>query len=75
MRTAARRYRLLGCEPYAYRFGVYDRRWQSLRAGLEKDWQPYLDGKVDFSHALAKLVADCPAPKEEAPKKPEAPPQ
>lgn len=61
-------------QPYAYRFGVYDRGWQSLRAGLERDWQPYLDGKVDFSHALAKLVADCPAPKEDAPKKPEAKP-
>jgi hypothetical protein len=59
-------------KPYAYRFGVYDRRWQTLRAGLERDWQPYLDGKVDFSHALAKLVADCPAPKVEAPKKPGA---
>jgi len=28
---------------------------------------------VDFSHALAKLVADCSTPKEEAPKKPAAP--
>jgi hypothetical protein len=60
-------------KPYAYRAGVYDRGWQTLRAGLEKDWQPYLDGKVDFSHALARLVADCPAPKEETPKKPAAP--
>ncbi|MFL6263580.1 MAG: hypothetical protein ACJ76Y_28125 [Thermoanaerobaculia bacterium] len=59
-------------QPYAYRFGVYDRGWQTIRAGLERDWQPYLDGKVDFPHALAKLVADCPAPKEEPPKKPEA---
>jgi hypothetical protein len=51
-------------KPYAYRFGVYDRRWQTLRAGLEKDWQPYLDGKVGFDQALAKLVADCPGIKE-----------
>ena len=60
-------------QPYAYRFGVYDRGWKTIRAGLERDWQPYLDGKVDFSHALAKLVADCPAPKEETPKKPVSP--
>jgi hypothetical protein len=60
-------------QPYAYRSGVYDRGWQTLRAGLERDWQPYLDGKVDFSHALAKLVADCSTPKEVPPKKPEAP--
>jgi hypothetical protein len=32
-----------GYQPYAYRFGVYDRGWQPLRAGLERDWQPYLD--------------------------------
>jgi hypothetical protein len=61
-----------GYQPYAYRFGVYDRGWQTIRAGLERDWQPYLDGKTDFAHALAKLVADCPAPKEEPPKKPGA---
>lgn len=59
-------------QPYAYRFGVYDQGWQPIRAGLERDWQPYLDGKVDFPHALAKLVADCSTPKEEAPKKPGA---
>lgn len=56
-------------KPYAYRFGVYDRGWQLLRAGLERDWQPYLDGKMEFPQALAKLVADC-STKEEAPKKP-----
>jgi hypothetical protein len=56
-------------KPYAYRFGVYDRGWQPLRAGLERDWQPYLDGKVEFSQALAKLVADC-STKEEGPKQP-----
>ncbi len=62
-----------GYQPYAYRFGVYDRGWQSLRAGLEKDWQPYLDGKVGFPQALAKLVADCSTPVVEAPKKPGSP--
>ncbi|HET9211639.1 MAG TPA: hypothetical protein VFR03_14630 [Thermoanaerobaculia bacterium] len=61
-----------GYKPYAYRFGVYDRGWQPLRAGLEKDWQPYLDGKVSFSQALTRLVADC-STKEEAPKEPGAP--
>lgn len=60
-------------QPYAYRFGVYDRGWQSIRAGLEKDWQPYLDGKVDFPQALAKLVADCSTPQETPPKNPGAP--
>jgi hypothetical protein len=60
-------------KPYAYQFGVYDRGWQPIRAGLEKDWQPYLDGKVDFPHALAKLVADCSTPKEAPAEKPGTP--
>jgi hypothetical protein len=59
-----------GYKPYAYQFGVYDRGWQTIGAGLEKDWQPYLDGKVDFPHALAKLVADCSTPKESSPTNP-----
>lgn len=56
-------------QPYAYRFGVYDRGMQTIRPCLERDWQPYLDGKVDFPHALTKLVADCSTPLGEAPKK------
>jgi hypothetical protein len=60
-------------QPYAYRFGVYDRGWQPLRAALERDWQPYLDGNVSYSSALAKLVADCSTPLEEAPPKPATP--
>ena len=49
-------------QPYAYRFGVYDRGWQNIRMALERDWQPYLDGKVDFGRAMAMLVADCSTP-------------
>jgi hypothetical protein len=28
------------------------------RIALEKDWQPYLDEKIDFNRALADLVRD-----------------
>ena len=49
-------------QPYAYRFGIYDRGWQAIRSALERDWQPYLNGSVDFGHALASLVADCSSP-------------
>ena len=49
-------------EPFAYRYGVYNRRWQNLRDALEKDWQPYLDGRTEFDAALAALVRDAAFP-------------
>ncbi len=45
--------------PYAYRHGLYDRgpwRGQNFGPLLERYWQPYLDGKLDFEHAIARLV-------------------
>jgi len=44
--------------PYAYRYGLYARGWENYQRVLERHWQPYLDGKVDFDTALARLVAD-----------------
>jgi hypothetical protein len=44
--------------PYAYRFGVYEKGMLPDRAGLEKDWQPWLDGRVPFEEALRNLVRD-----------------
>ena len=44
--------------PYAYHYGIYDRGWKDYLKALEADWQPYLDGKTDFDHALSSLVAD-----------------
>jgi hypothetical protein len=44
--------------PYAYRFDVYSKGMQADRAALERDWQPYLDGKVTFEQALHDLVRD-----------------
>ncbi len=32
--------------------------WQSLRAALEKDWQPYLDGRGSLTEALRELLHD-----------------
>lgn len=43
--------------PYAYRNGLYQRGWQNYQRALETYWQPYLDGKTNFDHALASLVA------------------
>src|SRR6185295_18439790 len=49
-------------QPYAVRFGVWERGWQTLHAALEKDWRPYLDGKASYERALAKVVAACSTP-------------
>ena len=46
--------------PYGYRYGVYRGRWQSYRPLLETNWQPYLDGKVDFADAVHSMVAGLP---------------
>lgn len=48
-----------GFVPYAYRFGLYNHgAWKSYRIALEKDWQPYLDGKIAFAEAIRALVRD-----------------
>jgi hypothetical protein len=45
--------------PYAYEAGVYTRGdWPKYRVVLEKDWQKYLDGKIDFSVAIHSMVSD-----------------
>jgi hypothetical protein len=44
--------------PYAYRFNVYEKGMLPDRAALERDWQPWLDGKVPFEEALRNLVRD-----------------
>jgi len=45
-------------KPYAYR-GLYARAgWDKMRTALERDWQPYLDGKTGFDLALRDLVRD-----------------
>ncbi len=43
--------------PYAYRYGLYARGWSNYQRGLERYWQPYLDGKADFDASLARLVS------------------
>jgi hypothetical protein len=46
-------------KPYAYRVNLYGTAgWDKMRVALERDWQPYLDGKVGMSKALHDLVRD-----------------
>jgi hypothetical protein len=43
-------------QPYANRNGIWDRGWQPLREAIERDWQPYLDGRATFDSAIQALV-------------------
>jgi hypothetical protein len=43
--------------PYAYRYGLYARGWSAYQRVLERYWQPYLDGRVEFDTAVARLVS------------------
>jgi hypothetical protein len=43
--------------PYAYRYGLYARGWSAYQRALERYWQPYLEGKVEFETAVARLVS------------------
>ena len=47
-------------EPYAYRFDLYGKAagWDRMRAALERDWQPYLNGKAGFDAAMRDLFDD-----------------
>lgn len=44
--------------PYAARFGLYSGSWEHFRGLLDLYWLPYLDGKVSFETAMARIAAD-----------------
>lgn len=51
-----------GYVPYAYKFGLYERgNWPRYRPALERDMQPYLDGKVTLDQVITNLVRDIPS--------------
>ncbi len=43
-------------QTYASRFGLYSGSWDRFRGLLDLYWQPYLDGKVSFDTAIARLA-------------------
>lgn len=57
-----RRY-VAGYEPYAMRNGIWTDGWPGGLEVLEKNWKPYLEGKIDFSAALRGIVDDYGVPK------------
>lgn len=44
-------------EPYATRFGLYSGSWARFRGMLDLYWLPYLDGRISFETAIARLAA------------------
>jgi hypothetical protein len=44
--------------PYAARFGLYSGSWEHFRALLDLYWLPYLDGRLSFDTAIARMAAD-----------------
>jgi len=44
-------------QPYASRFGLYSGGWDRFRGMLDLYWRPYLDGRVSFDTAVARLAA------------------
>jgi hypothetical protein len=43
--------------------GVVERGWPGALPVLEKDWKPYLDGKIDLATAVHRLMEDYGVPK------------
>ena len=43
--------------------GVLDRGWPGALPILQKDWKPYLDGKIDLATAAHRLVTDYGVPR------------
>jgi hypothetical protein len=44
-------------QTYATRFGLYSGSWVRFRGLLDLYWMPYLDGRVSFDTAIARLAA------------------
>ena len=44
--------------PYAARYGLYSGSWEHFHGLLDLYWLPYLDGKVSFETAMARLAAE-----------------
>ena len=47
-----------GYTQYAVKNGLFDRAWPGVAEVLEKDWKPYLNGKIDMPTAIRGLLAD-----------------
>ncbi|MGH9678417.1 MAG: hypothetical protein ACRD4Y_00540, partial [Candidatus Acidiferrales bacterium] len=41
---------------YATRFGLYSGAWSRFRGLLDLYWMPYLDGRISFDTAIARIA-------------------
>jgi hypothetical protein len=44
-------------QPYAARFGLYSGGWEGFRTLLDLYWRPYLDGRISFDSAIARIAS------------------
>ena len=44
-------------QPYAAHFGLYSGGWDRFRGMLDLYWRPYLDGRITFETAVARLAS------------------
>ena len=49
---------LKGYVPDAIKNNLYDCGWQGVPEILKNDWKPYLDGKIDLTMAIRRLIVD-----------------
>jgi hypothetical protein len=47
-----------GYVPYAEVNGLWKRSWPMYIGPLQRDWQPYLDGRTSFDTAISAIVKD-----------------
>ncbi len=45
-------------KPYAERNHLYERDWQTYQKALDRDWEPYIENRSDFSTAIKRLASD-----------------
>lgn len=50
--------RIPGYTQYAIKNGVFERGWPGAAEMLDKDWKPYLDGQIDLSAAIRRMITD-----------------
>jgi hypothetical protein len=46
-----------GYQAYAERFGLYSGGWEQFRALLDTFWKPYLENRISFDSAIARIAA------------------
>lgn len=44
-------------QPYAERFGLYSGAWEQFRTLLDLYWKPYLDSRISFDTAIARIAS------------------